>query len=176
MFLLFDAAISDLDKAVKDFQTLIASGKDFGPIDFKVSYKYQVLKGADVLKASSNFPFEYAGGNTRVETEDVIKMDTQFAASVSGNENVVIPGSDAGSGAIVIDGFKLYNEDKTPSDADFIKGIEATTVDNKLAVNVSYKATQGVNPGKFYALVSFHPKGDTETFFDLVLHLEHKTK
>lgn len=78
------------------------------------------------------------GGNTRIECENVIRMDTQSAASVSGNEDIVLSGTDTFSKGIEIKGYKLYNEDRTASNADFITKIEATTVEEKPAINVTY--------------------------------------
>ena len=169
----FTAAVSELNQAFKDYQEMAASGKDFGEFGFSLTFKFIVTKEATILKESEPFTFEYSA-NTRITTAKSVNINTEAAESVSGIVPIQI--SDLKISTIIT-GYKLYNADGTPSNADFIKKVEATSVEGFTAFNVSFSAKQGVDAGKYYLLVTFYDEDDPDkSLFDCRIDIEHKTK
>lgn len=168
----FNTVIADLDQTLKDYQTLAASGKDFGDTNFEITYKYQVSKEGNLLKESAPYVFAYSS-NIRLISETSIKIDTRYAGEVSADEPIQIADSKI---AVVVDKFKLYNEDGTPSDAGFVTKVEPTTVEGFTAFDVFYHAKKGANPGKFYLLVTFHDQDDPSFIADFRIDIEHITE
>ena len=167
------AATVELNQAMKDYQEMAASGKDFGESDFSITFKFFVTRDASILKESEPFTFEYSS-NTRITALKSVDINTEIAESVSGVVPVQI--SDLKISTVITD-YKLYNEDGTPSKADLINKVEATSVEGFTAFIVSFSAKRGVDPGKYYLLVTFYDKDDSDkALFDCKINIEHKTK
>ena len=172
----YDQAYAELKELKKSCDELQATGKDFGACTFLTEEFCKVNFGFTELKTSEKFSFEYTP-NYRVLIDGDLNLNTEFAEEESGN--ILIKVYD-GEGDLQIMDWKVFNSDGTPSEADFIKGIEVKMIEEPTGNVVYYdftcKAEQKKFPGDYYVLVTTKDNTyKTADIYDLMFNVSHKT-
>lgn len=162
----YDKALAELKALKGEFDEAIASGKDFGASQFILSYKCNALKGASPIKSSEAIDFEYKS-NTRIKSSEDLRID-MLGAVVSGSEPIKVLDEKAD---LKILGYKLYEPDGTPSSSKIITKVNVLSNSESTSFEIFFKATKGVDSGKFYLLIEFQDGTDT---FDYKVDIEIK--
>ncbi len=152
----YDKAFADLKALKGKFDEAIGTGKDFGASQFALSLQCQALKGASPIKSSETVDFAYTS-NVRIPAAKGITIK-MLAAEVSGSEPIEVFDGEAD---LKILGFKLYELDGTLSDSGIIKKVNVLSNPESTSFEIFYKATKGVDSGKFYLLIEFQDDSDT---------------
>lgn len=164
----FSNAVADLENLKKDFDDKLASGTDFGTGNFNVNYQYKVMREITEIKTSKVYNFSYKR-NTRIEAEESVEINTTGLESESGSKSIMIYDFDQ---TVTVKGYKLYNQDGTPSNATLITGVTPFTNGGKSYLKIAYSAENGKDAGEFYLLVTFSDTGD---LFDYKITVKHIT-
>lgn len=163
----YDKALAEMNALMSNVNNAIASGKDYGPSVFDISYKCVVMEENRTLKASDTFTFSYEC-NTRIDNGDeliiCVSEDTE-----SGNALVSISKDEL---KLTVLGYKLYEPDGTPSKADIIKNVEIQSVPGNTGFLISYQAKKGLDEGEYYLLITFRDRSDE---YDYKVKVTHKS-
>lgn len=162
----YDKALTELKALKGKFDEVIASGKDFGASQFDLSLQCRALKGVSPIKSSEAFDFVYTS-NTRIPAAKGITIK-MLGAEVSGSEPILVYDGEAD---LKIQGYKLYEPDGTLSASKIIRKVDVLSSPESTSFEIFYKATKGVDSGKFYLLIEFNDGSDT---FDYKVDIEIK--